>query len=194
MSETSAPTEDFLRAEEAAEQLAKSLKRLDREADGYSTAGKTLEQVATDVRELASRTSDVASRTSDAVEAIRSIGSVQILEQVQALSARGQKNEDAVESMGRKIDALAEQATIIKEETTSMESTIEGLQAAIVDSSKATQTLIQDNAVSIQALIQGTAASIQVQIEAIAKVAKNALYAAVAAAILAALAAVLTRF
>ena len=49
MSDATAPTEDFLRAEEAAEQLAKSLKRLDQEADSYSSAGKTLDQVALDL-------------------------------------------------------------------------------------------------------------------------------------------------
>ena len=172
MSDQSVPTEDFLSAEQAAQQLAQSLKRLDAEAESYSTAGKTLEQVSTGVRELASRTSVVAERTAEAVEAIRSIGSVQILEQVQALSAGAEANTDAVREISTKLDTISGQVDAIGVVAKTLDSKIDGI---------------------VQALGR-SAETAKAGSDAMMKLAKNAMYAAIAAAVLAALAAILTRF
>ncbi len=182
MSDQSVPTEDFLRAEEAAQQLVRSLKRLDAEADSYSTAGKTLEQVSTEVRELASRTSVVAERSAEAVEAIRSIGSVQILEQVNKLSAGAEATATSVDGIGARLDALASQVDLVMPILNSIESKFDAVSVAVEESTKRTETSVMRAADAARA-----------DSEAVAKLAKNAMYAAVFAAVLAALAALLTR-
>lgn len=183
MSDQSAPTEDFLRAEEAAQQLVQSLRRLDAEAESYSTAGKTLDQVASEVRELASKTSEVAERSAEAVEAIRSIGSVQILEQVQALSAGAEASSVAIGNVDERVHALADQVAVVDSALKSLDSKIDGVASATQAAAAKTVEAINQSAQSSQA-----------SIDAAAKAAKTAMYAAIAAAILAALAAVLTRF
>ena len=194
MSDATAPTEDFLRAEEAAGRLAESLGRLDQEANSYSAAGKTLEQVAAEVRALASGTSAVAALTGEAVDAIRSVGSVQILERVQALSAGSEASAAAIETMGTKLDAMGEQATAIQQSVASVHDRLELMSKELTDSVASVAEEVRAGGESVQSKIVEQGATTQTQIDAATKVATMARNAAIAAAVLALIAAIMTRF
>jgi len=77
--------EDFLVAEEAAQYLADSLKRLDKEANKYSSAGTTLSEAGERVRALADRVGEVATRATEAIEVLRGAGAAQVIDRLDAL-------------------------------------------------------------------------------------------------------------
>jgi len=180
--ESSSATSGFLAAEKAAEYLVDSLRRLDDESGRYSAAAGTLGQLGDDVRELAGRTAELAGRTTEAVEALRGVGAAQVLERLGDLGQRLTEQAQAVDDLRARIAGQDSRLD-------SLSASMRDLEARIAALGDAQRTV----AAEIKSTLDERAAEFRKQTGAVALMARWGLVAAAAAALLAALAAILTR-
>ena len=79
--------DDFLRAEEEANRLVDELARLKHETESYKTARDALDGAAEGVSGLATKLGGLAGRLGDVVEALRSIGTPELLGRLEAVAS-----------------------------------------------------------------------------------------------------------
>lgn len=108
--------EDFLRTEKEAQELVNVLGQLRDEVESYASARDALDVIAGNLRDLAARLTEVAEGFLAAVEALRAIGTPELLEGQEALAAHVQALRDSVEGVRRDLDGLTSQMLAAQEE------------------------------------------------------------------------------
>jgi len=78
----------FLKAEETAENLVKTLKQLHTEAESYQAAGKELDAVRKRLLELIQSTQDVAKGSYEIISLLKEIGGPEILNRINQMEKK----------------------------------------------------------------------------------------------------------
>lgn len=95
--------EAFLRAEQSANELLGSLKQLQKEIEGYSTARGSLEDVRVQLVSLVQTLSQNAEQSTAVMSALEKVGTSEILKQIENVISLNEKNVSAVESLSKAV-------------------------------------------------------------------------------------------
>ncbi len=105
--------EQFLDAEECVTELLANLETLRTEIQHYSTSGKALEGVAQTLEQLVSRTQDLSSASHQTIEAIKTIGTAELLSRIDALQKTSEDTQgharNAADVCARISDEISQQ-------------------------------------------------------------------------------------
>lgn len=109
------PIQDFLEAEDKARELLDELVRLKESVQSYRNAGQALNQAAAAIEDLAGRLQSLVGGIGDILEALRSIGTPELLQRldgvVQLMAQRFHELEAECESAKREISQRQEETT-----------------------------------------------------------------------------------
>jgi uncharacterized phage infection (PIP) family protein YhgE len=146
----------FLQAEEEANRLVEVLKHLKAEAESYKKAHETLDQAASGLSELSSRYTQIAERLGGLAEALRSIGTPELLRRMEVVGNQVgvlqqdleefqrtviKDNEQTVERITRDVNSMRQEVLEAHQQDTAqiisqidmLQQGIEGLQRLMVE-------------------------------------------------------------
>jgi ABC-type transporter Mla subunit MlaD len=129
VADTKLDTENFVEVEQTIHELLEGLQQLKQEVEGYDRAKNTLEDVGTRVAELASRLSGLAENTHSIIDAIRRIGTPEILAQIKVLQSAQSDVAQAVRKSAENLASITESQSRFSEKFDSTGETIQHLLA-----------------------------------------------------------------